>query len=273
MSRWITSCLFLLLMACGESSSSRPDGGAQPDGGAAADGAPDTAGGALNFPPAVEGVWAQLQVNGAINKLPFIGDVNARTSSVLKVALTRNGADLTVKSEVCSIVIDSGTKEIQTILTDAFVKSIRVPDKSARLEKTADGVLFIQPNVPEIRGARLENPLDPLPADPNDPRVIDQDGDGKPGLTVRLAGLVNGEVYVVQRANAALTGTVFSLDRMDGVIDWSEQQSIVGASDDLLKTPNESFPDKSSSFFRMTRITPDRTCAQLAAEQNTLFER
>jgi len=47
------------------------------------------------------------------------------------------------------------------------------------------------PNAIEVPGANLVDPAcDALPTDPNDPRVVDSDNDGYPGISVGLSGLI-----------------------------------------------------------------------------------
>ena len=44
-----------------------------------------------------------------------------------------------------------------------------------------------RPETPTGIGVDLEDPAnEPLPTDPNDPRIADDDGDGKPGVTATI---------------------------------------------------------------------------------------
>ena len=44
----------------------------------------------------------------------------------------------------------------------------------------------------------------PLPGEADDPRVVDADSDGNPGVTVQVRGLIDGEVYMVQDLHPGL---------------------------------------------------------------------
>src|SRR5690606_14696021 len=81
-------------------------------------------------------------------------------------------------------------------------------------------------------GYRANGRDEPLPRDAADPRVVDADGDGHPGATLRLtiAGLADGELYVVQRGHSTLAGRVVARGQAAGRIDVRLfEQALLGA--------------------------------------------
>jgi hypothetical protein len=108
---------------------------------------------------------------------------------------------------------------------------------------------------------------DVLPTDREDPRVIDQDEDGQPGMTVRIRilSIIEGETYVVQRVRYRLEGAVLDSAVVRGTITWSTEQSSLGASTPLLtaNTRSSPDPDPTRSVFAMVRIDETWSCDTL----------
>lgn len=159
---------------------------------------------------------------------------------------------------------DAATQAIQPIATEVTV--------------TLDGgrAHVFRPETPTGIGILLENPVeDCLPTDPNDPRISDDDGDGKPGVTaiVTHEGEPIGEIYLARREIFA-----YELDEQNdgsliGVVKDRSEQLIVGASDDIYKItdPWTQHADLSKSPIILRRVDRSYDCAQLRAERNSLF--
>ena len=224
------------------------------------------------------GTWAQMQVTSEIAKVPFIGEVTNRNITLLRLTQIQEGASLTVTAQICDIQVESGTSLVSLVFPEAFIDSLEVAVKPSTIEATGEGYRFFQPRFTSLRGVRLEDPVaDPLPTEADDPRIFDQDGDGHPGVSVRIAlfGFIKGEVYVVQRDWNVLRGATDSLDRIDGLIEWGLEQVILGASNPVLMARSESRPDPVAehSYFRTTRIAPEMDCATIVAARELLFGR
>ncbi len=78
---------------------------------------------------------------------------------------------------------------IETSISDEATRAI-VPVSTPVEVSEVDGVLRVQrPATPTPVGIRLDDPAnDPLPSDPADPRIVDDDEDGNPGITVHVKG-------------------------------------------------------------------------------------
>ena len=160
---------------------------------------------------------------------------------------------------------DAATQAIQPIATEVTVT-------------LADGgrAHVFRPETPTGIGIRLENPAeDCLPTDPNDPRISDDDGDGKPGVTaiVTHEGKPIGEIYLARRE-------IFAYDLIEqpdgsliGVVKDRSEQLIVGASDDIYKItdPWTQHPDLSKSPIILRNVERSWDCAQLRAQRHSLF--
>jgi hypothetical protein len=224
------------------------------------------------------GSWAQMQVTSEISEVPFVGEVTNRNITLLRLEHEQNGDSLIVTAETCSIEVDSGTSLVSIEFPQAFVDSLGIAIKPSMIEPADHGYRFFQPRFTQLRGVRLENPeTDPLPTEADDPRIFDQDGDGHPGITVRVAilGFIRGEVYVIQRDWNILNGEATSPDTIDGLIEWGIEQVVLGASSPFLKARGNNRPDPVAehSYFRTTRIDPRKDCTAIIEEREALFNR
>jgi hypothetical protein len=122
----------------------------------------------------------------------------------------------------------------------------------------------------EVFALHLEAPLtEAFPQAPNDPRIFDHDSDSKPGLSVRLTGLVDGEVYVAQRRlvswEASWDGRGFS-----GTVTQTLEELVLGAAPEVLLNylpthlPSE---DPSASTVEWRALPPGSGCEDLAPTQ------
>lgn len=218
--------------------------------------------------PDLSGTWAVIQVFRGVAVLPLAGEV-PRTSVVAQfVSIEQDGANLTLLGRYCFTDVDDGTPLVETVIPEVFTASLAPTPRAAVLRETDDGVVFDQPAYVEVRGAVLEDPAnDPLPDDPLDPRIVDQDGDGRPGMTVRITvlGIVEGETYVVQRVTDRMIGPVIDADRIEGRIEWTDEQSVLAATNPLLEIDTAGGPDSdpAASRFVMVRVDPSWTCETL----------
>ncbi len=218
--------------------------------------------------PDLSGSWVMLQVTTDIVEYPLVGQRTRVNVLVLRLQIDQSGTSLTIREAHCVADLDDGTELVRTEITEAFLRSLSTEGRSAELQRADTGWHFVFPWGTEVHGARLEDPVnDPLPSGPEDPRVFDQDGDGNPGVTVRLSilGLVSGEVYAVQRLSKHLKGDVVSDDHLVGLIDWSNEQVRLAATDAFLMTGGDAevHPDPERSYFIARRIHPELTCAEL----------
>lgn len=216
------------------------------------------------------GIWAQREITVAWNDVPILGESRTENRVLVRIAISPEAPE-EAHIETCAIEIrgapDAAT---QTVVPDAFVRAVEVQSRPVQVDP--DG-RFSGGRLVEIDGARLDRPSeDALPTTADDPRVTDPDADGHPGLTVRITGLVDGEVYVVQRRITTLTGTQEG-DRLHGRIEWAAEQNILGADNPALTHPIPSRPDPDPALdvFDAQRVSKDRDCAWIRAHAEALF--
>lgn len=226
----------------------------------------------------ISGVWAQLHVSSASSPFSLDGETASTTVTTWRLVMEQRGTDVLIHGTVCSVDIITQSTVVTTVVPDALVSSLEKSFLTASVGLDERGALrFYQPPYTEVRGARLADPvLDELPDDPEDPRVIDQDGDGKPGVTVRVTGLVAGELYIVQRRTNELLGRVHDRETIDGLMIWNNEQSTLGSDNPTLIRYQPEYipnPNAAMSFFRSSRIEPSVTCEQITDMRDSVFRR
>ncbi len=228
--------------------------------------------------PDISGIWAHLQVMSSLTNAPVLGTINLKTMTTLRLEVIQKDTDLLITFEPCAVESESSSPLFKVIFPEAFVKYMGIDIKPARLEFRENNWQLFQPRYTIVRGVRLQDPeKDPLPTDPNDPRIFDQDKDGKPGMTIHVSvlGFIEGEIYIIQRDWNSLQSTTFTPPMIDGLIEWGSEQVVIGASTPLLASQSENTPDpqRENSYFRTTRVDPNVDCAQILKDREKLFAR
>lgn len=166
---------------------------------------------------------------------------------------------------------------IEVSISDAATQAIIPVDTPVEVTETDDGSLrVVRPPTPTPIGIELEDPAnESLPTDPEDPRIIDADGDGNPGITssIRVSEELQGEVYLVRREIFAYDVTQTDPDRLVGTITDGSEQLIVGASDPvfLASAQWEQLDDPERNPVIWQRVDADLDCDGLAERRDELF--
>jgi hypothetical protein len=199
--------------------------------------------------------------------------IPVRTIAVVIHDIRREGADILVGTRICAVRQDP-IGRVRTVLDSSFVGAL--PSWQSRA--TIRGVGPWQVSIAEyaaVIGADLEDPgSDPLPGSADDPRITDPDRDGNPGITVRVEGLVSGEVYVVQRMVRGLEGELALDGRMSGTVFGTNEQQTLGASNLILRAFTPAFvpdPEPDRNTFDWSPIAPEQDCADIVAAEDQIF--
>lgn len=223
--------------------------------------------------PAAQGLdpvghWAFVHVTTAISDAPLLGKLTTETRAVGLADLERDGAKLQLTETVCSLRTSSPTPFVKTTYPPSFQRAVSGNVRRARVEEASGQRWFVLPRAWTAQGARLQDVArDPLPADANDDRLYDADGDGAPGLTVRVDGMVGGEIRVVTRGWTSARVPLRSADLIEGPLAWFTDQSVVDVTNRLLahQPTTAPHPDTRRSWFRMIRLRAGATCKDLGA--------
>lgn len=233
-------------------------------------------GGVVGAIPDLNGAWGMLQVYPRIAVLPLVGESSQTSYVVQRVSIEQDDDLLTMTDSYCFTVIEDTSPLATTEIPAGFMAALRPDSREATLSDSDGEITFIQQRYTEVRGATLDDAVnDTLPVDPDDLRVLDQDEDGFPGMTVNVSilGFIEAQIYVIQRVKYALSGIVISSDRIEGVIEWSDEQVVLAATNPLLMADSTGYPDPDPSrhIFVMIRAQEAWTCEWLAEHWRVVF--
>jgi|GEM_PF-517608 len=139
-----------------------------------------------------------------------------------------------------------------TTIPDAISRSLPVRSYVGLLDDAAVGSAYQSRLDIELWAVRLDDPNhDALPTTADDPRVFDQDADGKPGVTLVL-GDATCEMYVVQRGKMKWSGAVVSATRIEGGGSSTSEQVVLSSTGGFCATGHRTwFPPDDARFVLM----------------------
>lgn len=220
---------------------------------------------------ALSGMWGMRLETTAVTEIPFVGQSVDVQVALARVTFSGEPLDAQASLTTCGVRITSSQAAVEQILPEAFVSALGVAIRPFSYDPVTGR--FEAPRFVEVRGARLDAPeTDALPTSAEDPRVFDQDADGKPGMTVRVQGLIDGEVYVVQRganafSGARVEGEATAPTRFEGNVVWQSEQTVVGADNRVLEMSLPSRPSEDVAQQRvvLVRLADDAGCDAVRA--------
>jgi hypothetical protein len=182
-----------------------------------------------------------------------------------------------VESEEFCHADQASNQPIETTISDVATRAI-IPISTPVEVSEVDGALRVQrPATPTPVGIRLADPAnDRLPTDPTDPRIVDDDNDGNPGITVhvKVGEGLEGDLFIARREIFAYDMTADGPDSLTGTVKDSSEQLVVGTTNPVLATGDAQwvqYPDLARSPILLRRVGADYDCDRLMAERPTLF--
>ena len=104
-------------------------------------------------------------------------------------------------------------------------------------------------------------------APPHVDNIYDMDEDGDIGITLYVSGLVEGEVYAIQRKTVDLKGILQGPDRALGLATTGYESVTLGNNNPVLDQSSagsaEPYPDPKESWFEEIRVDDDIACDEV----------
>jgi len=190
----------------------------------------------------------------------------------------QDGTALVISHEVCVVVNESPPQvPTTTVIPQAYVDGLDSYTRAGTYTADDSGSFdyYAERHIALSGLTGLTDPeTEDLPTSSDDPRVIDQDGDGHPGMTIRLEGFPSGELYIVQRDATELVGKAVDANTITGILTVSTEQVVLESMPVQLKELNPSAvvdPDPAKSYFTMVRLPTEADCAWLAEHYSELL--
>lgn len=219
------------------------------------------------------GVWAMKSRVAVKQTVPILGMMDSATTAWGLAAIEADGDALVIKELGCHVEVDP-SPSATTVIPDAVPQSVTPQPVPFHAWKEGASVQFVRMPRAFGVGVTLADPeVDTLPTKADDPRVVDTDKDGHPGVTVKVMGLASGDIYTVQRQKTAYYGALDASGKLVGRAWDRSEQSVIGATTPLLNQQVKSLqdPDASKSTVTMVKVDSSYDCKKLIAEKQKLL--
>lgn len=229
-------------------------------------------------PGALAGTFALKTVNATLVHIPVLDDQQGGGVNYRLVTRTANDDGTYAQS---SVLCGGYNIEVAGVVTDVPQSSYRrVPRSEAEIVTVGDDGQYAADGHIQLWALDFEAGADPfttpLPAtaeeaaaSPHKERIYDFEEDGNPGMTMIVTGLVNGEVYAIQRKFVDLTGVVLGPDRVLGLAENSWENLMIANNNELLDRSGEGsaerYPDPKESWFEEVRLPEGSDCEDVLA--------
>lgn len=159
--------------------------------------------------------------------------------------------------------------------SDAATRAIQPREQEVELSWADGRWRVFRPATPTLLGI-AGDPGTPLSADPDDPNLLDPDGDGNPGVTVtiRVGNYLEGEIYITRREIYSNFLELNSDGNLYGYVVDESEQFVIGASRRIFRRESnmEQIADPGMSPIMLVRVGDGvTTCEQLMARRDELF--
>jgi len=210
----------------------------------------------------LSGTWVARVTGSQIVNAPLVGKIHNENVFYLLVTFSQTGAAVSANGHYCdrAQLGDPGAL-MSVVVPDAWAHFEKVVNRMGTFSPGADGTMVLSlPPVTEFAGAVLATASEALPVKPDDPRVIDEDNDGNPGITIRVSGLsLSGSLYAVQRQTTTIQAIVVARDRLEGALTFTSEQVVLGSDSPTiagLYSQSTTTPDfiTCNSGFAMVRV-------------------
>lgn len=226
--------------------------------------------------PLSPGRYGLVIDTATVQKLPFVGRTKGGSRGWLLVDVEQTPRGLEQRMRTCDVIV-TGMRgnEGRVEVPDAFVAAIPVNRQPVTVTPSADGSWTYSVDLGEDTIGWDPSLTDTMPTTADAPALLDFEGDGAPGATMRLKLPVFGTVdlHVVQHAHIALVGALEPDGSARGQVTYHRlDQATVGATNAMFTATPEMWPDPSRSGFALEPLADTVSCADLRAVMCALGE-
>jgi hypothetical protein len=179
---------------------------------------------------------------------------------------------------LCEERIGSPTKHLMDLIVTVPGTALKMAhtDPAVLHASNVDGkVTWKAEEVHAIAGWKWSSPSDELPTKDDDARLVDQDGDGNPGVTATYTGgHGDGSLYLALQYRFLFSGAVGANGELTGTTMSSSREALLGSTEILLTgatIEREPDPDTSDNTIRLIPQPKGVSCEELSALKDTFF--
>lgn len=212
--------------------------------------------------PDLKGTWDVQYRSTTEWTLPVIGKTRQQIRVSSHWSIKQEGLGFTVNESICSLEFHHSSPLLKFSFNEKLAQHLSGQQYTGRLRR-GDAGWFIQTDSKTrhsgyVAGKTLERELETIP----ETDWVDADGDGFPGLTIRLQGVVQGDLTALQRDTIRFEGKWNpSPPSVEGVVDWRWTRRLLASSTDKIDfLPEETWvPVLESRKFQMHPTAPGAT--------------
>ncbi len=195
------------------------------------------------------GTW--LKVHQASSCV--LGQEQVSTAYYL-VEIEEDGSALREDRRLCHLEA-SAVLGFRPVASPETLASVQFPQVDrAIVTSLLPGAYYASSTAVGLWGIELDDPLvEAVPADPEDERVVDGEGDGNPGVTLELEGS-GCERYMGQRQIVRLYGQLEAPNDVRGGSVHTAEVEVYGASGSVCQLAPQVSSNDRDSLFRMVRV-------------------
>lgn len=242
------------------------------------------------------GVWAQKLELFADANVPVVNEIVTRTDKIIRMVFKEEGGKAVIDS-IQTCYLETKVTEGNAIamgITTYFPEKFRnnffyigpgdlaEPKDDLEYSGTVDNFSFKMNRWYEMRGAYYQGEEGTVPFDietemvtgKDDPRIFDQDEDGKPGETFEInSSIASGLIWGVIKNYMEITSTSGANDRIEGTVLWNEVEVVIDADNALFKGDRTVSARAVGNTMIMKKL-PVQTmdCAGIVENQGDLFQ-
>ncbi len=236
-----------------------------------------------SFMESVEGRYAHYDIVAYYSDMGLMGVFKNLIISYGFTTFEQEGGKLKITDRFCHSEQISN-QDFTTTVPDALTQAI-IPDSTFMEIKQDDngGFYLFRPQTPTLLGIEYDDPYNtPLPESvkPDDPRLVDADDDGNPGVTVFIDMFNKTEqLYIARREIFAFDAYLKENGNIEGIVYDESEQLIIDATSFLLKNQTgewlqyrgENGDDYSLSPIILVPVDESYDCEKLMNERDSFF--
>jgi len=224
------------------------------------------------------GYYAEKITITTLDEMPFFGESESTSHYY---SLTRIGAidgKLFSRAQSCTSEV-GGSWLAQVSISDEVTQKISPLTGKLSFHEEDGKQMVSREWVAVPLGITIDDPMnEELPIDPNDPRIVDTEGDGNPGISVDI-GILGGlggtaQLYVIRIERGAWEAQVDENGYFRGYVKDDSKQRVIGASDEkfVQNLASRHHPDpKQSTILLIPLEGDDWNCDKLIEKREEIY--
>ena len=205
-------------------------------------------------PISLEGYWSAAYETVVDWDLPVVGKTQQKVSVLSVWSIAQDGFQFRAKESVCRIEMDSGNQWVQLSMNAPSPKGLSGTEYTGKWIVGTRGWSIKTFPLRRFHGLKKPWPKD-LPETIAETQVVDVDGDGKPGLTLFLRGMVVSNLEAIQRDDIVFEGALQGDGSILGTVDWKWERKLLQSSNShVTEMPRETWnPKLALRTFKLTQ--------------------